>query len=351
MISSPKITVIIPTYRRPHLLKRAIKSVLSQSYNEFRVCIYDNASQDETQSIVASIMNNDKRVLYHCHEKNIGALKNFQYGLKQVKTPFFSFLSDDDFLLPEFLETAMNGFDAYPEAAFSAASVITMTDKGKILYAPLSLWEKEGLFIPPEGLLETLGQKHPILPGILFRKEVISLTGGFDNEIGTGDLDFVFRIAAKSSFVISKKPVAVVVNHAQSSSVVASLSSYWPSWIKMINNITKDKDIPQFIKKHFQTALMEQIINELLSIGVRSFALRNFDQSEKIARILSDELNLCKKGQLLWWCARKARESRLFWRSVCIVIVIRREFSLRFSLKRIKLQKAYGHLTAGLTYD
>lgn len=47
-VTEPIITAVIPTYRRPRLLRRAIKSVLAQTYPHFQVCVYDNASGDET---------------------------------------------------------------------------------------------------------------------------------------------------------------------------------------------------------------------------------------------------------------------------------------------------------------
>ena len=96
----PLITTIIPTYRRPKLLKRAIKSVLNQTYPHFQVCVYDNASEDETAEVVAEFAKKDPRVKYHCHPENIGAIKNFKYGLERVGTEYFSILLDDDLLLP-----------------------------------------------------------------------------------------------------------------------------------------------------------------------------------------------------------------------------------------------------------
>ena len=67
--SAPLITTIIPTYRRPKLLQRAIRSVLNQTYPHFQVCIYDNASGDDTAAVVAEIAKGDPRVKYHCHPK------------------------------------------------------------------------------------------------------------------------------------------------------------------------------------------------------------------------------------------------------------------------------------------
>jgi glycosyltransferase involved in cell wall biosynthesis len=67
----PLITTIIPTCRRPHLLRRAIKSVLNQTYPHFQVCVYDNASGDETAEVVSEFAKKDPRIKYHCHSENI----------------------------------------------------------------------------------------------------------------------------------------------------------------------------------------------------------------------------------------------------------------------------------------
>jgi len=85
----PVITTIIPTYRRPNLLRRAIISVLNQTYPNFQLCIYDNASGDETPEVVAEFAKHDSRIKYYCHPENIGALNNFNYGMERVNTPFF----------------------------------------------------------------------------------------------------------------------------------------------------------------------------------------------------------------------------------------------------------------------
>src|ERR1039458_5172442 len=113
-----QITTVIPTYRRPRPLARAIQSVLCQSYPHFEVHVYDNASGDETPEVVAQFAARDPRVKYHVHPRNIGMMENFAYGISHVETPFFSILSDDDFLLPGFFERAMSALEDYPEAMF-----------------------------------------------------------------------------------------------------------------------------------------------------------------------------------------------------------------------------------------
>ena len=144
---SPLITTVIPTYRRPRLLRRAIYSVLNQTYPNLEVLVYDNASGDETADMCAEIAARDHRVKYLCHSQNIGVLNNFQAALQEVRTSFFSILSDDDVLLPEFYETALTAFDRHPDAIFVATRVVGMDSLGRA-YPMAELTALPGYYSP-----------------------------------------------------------------------------------------------------------------------------------------------------------------------------------------------------------
>ena len=61
----------------------------------------------------------DPRISYSCHPSNVGGGANFLFGMRSVDTPYFSFLSDDDVLLPHFFETALVGFETRPSALYN----------------------------------------------------------------------------------------------------------------------------------------------------------------------------------------------------------------------------------------
>jgi glycosyltransferase involved in cell wall biosynthesis len=285
----PMITTIIPTYRRPKLLRRAILSVLSQTYPNLQVCVYDNASNDETASVVAELAKKDPRVKYYCHKKNIGGLPNFQYGLEQVNTPFFSFLSDDDVILPEFYQVAMEEFSRFPEAMCSAGSTIVMSDKGEVNDVPLEAWEREGIYSPPEGLFRTMGGKHPPWTGVLFRREVVDKVGLLDLEVSQlTDIDFQLRLAARFHFVISKKPCAIFVNHGGSSCMTADSSFLWPGWLKFARNITDDDRIPKDTRARASVLLAEDLKSLLFGIWIQDMSRKDFVDSYKVAGLLKE---------------------------------------------------------------
>ena len=210
--TTPTITAIIPTYQRSRLLKRAILSVLEQTYTDLQVCVYDNASADDTASVVAAIAARDSRVKYHRHPQNIGAYGNFQFGLEHVGTPFFSFLSDDDVLLPSFYEIAMRGFTQHPDAMLSATDVVIANEKGDVLKYTLAS-HRHGYYAAPDGLAEVFRSGNPTWTGILFRREVTDIVGMLDALVGApADLDFVYRIAAKCPLVLSARPGAIFID-------------------------------------------------------------------------------------------------------------------------------------------
>lgn len=93
--SKGKISVIIPTHNRSSLLKRAIKSVLQQDYENIELLVIDDASTDDTETVVQSF--NDDRIIFFKNEKNMGSNFSRNFGLRNANGDFIAFLDDDDY--------------------------------------------------------------------------------------------------------------------------------------------------------------------------------------------------------------------------------------------------------------
>lgn len=292
--AKPLITTIIPTYRRPKLLRRSIRSVLNQTYPHFQVCVYDNASGDETASVVAELSKEDPRVKYHCHAENIGALRNFNYGMEHVNTPFFSFLSDDDILLPEFYGIALEGFEKYPDAVFSATSVIIVDTRQNIIDVQGLLWEP-GLYQPPEGLLAMLKHYIPLWTSSLFRRDVIEKVGILDQKVGVpADLDFQFRTAAILPFIISIEPGAIFFVHP-SSTTITSFHFTFPGWLKLISNLTENEQLSLDVRNYAKSTLVKNVKKYFFRHWRNAILQRNFEDAYKIVDSLQNNYHLKSK--------------------------------------------------------
>lgn len=295
------ITTIIPTYRRPKLLRRAIMSALNQTYPHLQVCVYDNASGDETASVVAEIAKKDFRLKYFCHKKNIGAIPNFKYGIEHVETPFFSILYDDDVILPDFYQTAINGIEKFPEAIFFAGLTIYMDQNGDVKGTAPSTDYIERRYKQGDGLLELLKGNGPALTAILYRKETVKNVNSYNLNVGPGtDSDFVLRIAARYPIIISKHPSAIYMIHDLSYCASADSTGVWPYGKEIIRNIEEDKRIPKYIRLRAKHMLRGHFGRTLFDTWISDIRRKNFDDAYRIINSLKEDFNQGAKAYLMY---------------------------------------------------
>ena len=292
---APLITAVIPTYQRPQLLRRAIRSVLDQTYPHLRVCIYDNASGDETAAVVAELAREDPRVRYHCHAENIGVSANFAYGMEHVDTPFFTILSDDDYYLPSFYETAMKGFEQHPDVMCSAGAVVYVTESGSILHVS----SLEGYFVPPDGLSDWIAGKYPSITAFVFRRELIESVGTMDVTILHADYDYFLRVLPRFPHVISANPCMVVVFHDQQSTKRAGIDARLRSYQHLHDQMNNNDRLPSDIRLRMEGDLYSTFASGVFMTGIHALCDRDFPTAHDAVNALRGPFHVERKATLL----------------------------------------------------
>jgi glycosyltransferase involved in cell wall biosynthesis len=107
-LGSPCVSVILPTYERAGVLGRSIQSVLAQTYRDFELIIVDDASEDETEAVVARI--DDPRIVYCREDQNRGPAAARNTGIRRARGDFLAFHDSDDEWLPAKLERHIEAF-------------------------------------------------------------------------------------------------------------------------------------------------------------------------------------------------------------------------------------------------
>lgn len=187
----PKVSIIMPTYNRAGILPTAIKSVLSQSYQDWELLVVDNGSTDNTRSVVESIP--DSRVHYIFNEHPTGspaAPRNL--GIMRAKGEYIAFLDDDDIWYPEKLSRSVRALLDSPEAIL-VCHARNIVQNGRIV---------EQKFYGPwtENMLERLLYEGNFLSlgGMTVKTDIIRQIGGFDlrkEYYGCEDYDLCIRLA------------------------------------------------------------------------------------------------------------------------------------------------------------
>lgn len=125
------VSVIVPTYRRPHFLSQALASVQAQTMPDYEVLICDNAADPATAQVVAELA--DERFHYHPREHNLGMLRSAMLGFANAGAPLVMKLDDDDVLLPDALERLTEPFASHPEISLSFGGVEFVDQSGQPL--------------------------------------------------------------------------------------------------------------------------------------------------------------------------------------------------------------------------
>lgn len=107
------VSVIITTYLRTDTLKRAIQSVLTQTYHNIEVIVVDDNEKEEIRQEVMKIVSliSDSRVKLVLNATNMGGALARNEGIKASKGRYIAFLDDDDEYLPQKIEKQLNRFE------------------------------------------------------------------------------------------------------------------------------------------------------------------------------------------------------------------------------------------------
>lgn len=109
-----RVTVGVPVYNGGDTLRRAVESILRQTYPFCAIHISDNASTDTTAAVGRALAAEHPNVTYTRHDTGLGLSGNFRYVLREARTEFFMWLAADDYIEPSYVERTLAALEANP---------------------------------------------------------------------------------------------------------------------------------------------------------------------------------------------------------------------------------------------
>lgn len=104
----PLITVSMTSYNHAKYLPEAIESVLNQTFRDFELIIIDDASQDQSRSLIDTYAQKDDRIRAIFHDKNQGIAFTANQGMAAAKGKYITFIDSDDVWMPEKLQSQLD---------------------------------------------------------------------------------------------------------------------------------------------------------------------------------------------------------------------------------------------------
>jgi glycosyltransferase involved in cell wall biosynthesis len=232
-LSSPAVSVIIPTYNRAGVIQRALDSVLAQTFQDWEIIVVDDGSTDDP----ATIEKYCGQIRLIRHPQNRGAAAARNTGIAAAGGQFVAFLDSDDCWHPDKLANQMAALQqAAPNTRICATGYILHKGDRELTICPR----------PRPGRFRTeIAFGCAISPGttLLIDRSVFDDVGLFDEKLRRlEDWDWLLRFAETYDIVFVPRPLATVYSHAWDDSAVPKEADTVLQAIRRIST----KHVPRF---------------------------------------------------------------------------------------------------------
>ena len=199
-------SVIMPLYNKAPYVRKAVESVVGQTYGDWELWMVDDGSTDGSGDVAKSFT--DSRIHYHKQENaGVGAARN--NGVAQSTAPWICFLDADDWWEPTFLEEMAGLIDRHPDAGIYGTSYYIVKN-GQKRVAPIGVAEgfEEGEINYCHVYAKTLCMPLTSI-SVCMPRAIFDETGGFKHHLKLGeDFDLWIRIALKHKVALLNKPLS-----------------------------------------------------------------------------------------------------------------------------------------------
>jgi Glycosyltransferases involved in cell wall biogenesis len=127
----PYVTAVVPAYNYGRFIGQTIRSILDQDFEDFELIIVNDASTDDTESVVRTFLGDD-RVKYVVNDRNSGANFSLERGFALAKSPYVAAIAADDYYVPGAFRTLSEATRANPDSSFVYGKYYLVNAQGQI---------------------------------------------------------------------------------------------------------------------------------------------------------------------------------------------------------------------------
>lgn len=236
------VSVVIPTYDRGDLVKRAIRSVLSQSFDSIELLVIDDHSPTPVREHLENTDIETDQLTIHRHSENMGGNAARNTGIDLASGQYVAFLDDDDEWYEKKIERQV-------QAAESTGAGVVYTGIEQFSDGTTNATKTPNTSGDVTEELLT-GNFIGSFSAVLVKKDVIERVGYPDDDLPSWqDWDYYLRLSEETTFQAVPEPLVRRYSDAHEQ-------------ISDDHSTKRDVTVPRFVSKHRQRAKNYGILSE-----------------------------------------------------------------------------------------
>jgi len=285
MIYNPLVSIYIPTSNRVKLLKKAVESVLMQSYKNIEILIVNDCSIDETQNYLQELSLKESRVKFFTNSVRRGASYSRNLAINNANGEFITGLDDDDFFLEDRILNFVNYWRFKKTTSIALYSKQYVKDKRtklKVIKRPKTVSKKQ------------LFTSNFIGNQIFTRTNYIRNIHGFDEELPAWeDLDCWLSLLNNGIAERTNAIDYVIDTNHTYERISNNIQNIETAFIKIVNKHKPNKKeknrlYMQLLKCKKEIKITHEILKSINALDVRSiFKIIKINVQRKIKNLIS----------------------------------------------------------------
>lgn len=215
-MSRPTLSAIMPNYNYGQYIGEALEAVLTQSFAADEVIVVDDASTDDSVSIIRQFMKKYPNLKLIMNETNMGAGYSLKKGLSIAKGDYFSAPGSDDKLLSGSFEKMMDILTRYPQSGLCSSD--SLINKSGQIFENRSYLSDKLCYFPPDAVVE-LYMREAFAPiqhnTLIMKRSAFNEAGGYISRFKWQADSFVANVICfRHGFCYVPEPLAMVRMHS-----------------------------------------------------------------------------------------------------------------------------------------
>jgi len=196
---APLVSIICLSYNHGLYVRQALDSVVRQTYEPIELLIVDDASTDNSVTVIKEWLSNHPGIRFIALNENVGNCAAFNKALRESRGKYVIDLSADDELLPQRVAKGVALMELRPEIGVQFSDAELIDASGKPIGFHSDRFPHESI---PQGMIfnDILSRYFINSPSMMIRKSLLDELGGYDETLAYEDFDFWVRSTPRTQY-------------------------------------------------------------------------------------------------------------------------------------------------------